>query len=161
MIRLAENMGPETISLAFHGFRPREPMITDLAVELQKLGLGSRDTVVLDFLSNSAFMGTDSYGLPTEAIRAEDGSYHVIGSLTVAPISCAKKVLSACTPIAEALKNMGVVLLSPVPRYMHTKCCEDPTHVENFDDPDLDEEIGEVLRDTSGSCRTGELKRSY
>jgi hypothetical protein len=28
---------------------------------------------------------------------------------------------------------------------MHTKCCDDPTHVKNFDDPDLDEEIGESL----------------
>ncbi len=145
MIRLAENMGPETVSLAFHGFRPREPTITELADELQKLGLGNRDTVALDLLSNSAFMGTDSYGLPTEAIRAKNGSYHVIGSLTVAPISCEKNILSACTPIAEALKNTDVVLLSPVPRYMHTKCCDDPTHVENFDDPDLEEEIGESL----------------
>ncbi len=90
-------------------------------------------------------MGTDSYGLPTEVIRAKNGSYHVIGSLTVAPISCAKNILSACTPIAEALKNTDVVLLSPVPRYMHTKCCDDPIHVENFDDPDLDKEIEESL----------------
>ncbi len=29
---------------------------------------------------------------------------------------------------------------------MHAKCCDDPTlYVENFDDPDLDEEIGESL----------------
>jgi hypothetical protein len=39
----------------------------------QKLNLGNRDTVILDLLSNCAFMGTDSAGLPTEAVRAEDG----------------------------------------------------------------------------------------
>jgi hypothetical protein len=37
------------------------------------------------------------------------------------------------------------VLLSPVPRYIHTKCCEDPSHIENFDDHDLDGEIVEGL----------------
>jgi hypothetical protein len=145
MVRLADRMGPETVSLAFQGFRPREPTISEITRELQKLELSNRNMVVLDLLSNSAFMGTDSYGLPAETIRTEDGSYHVIGSLTVAPISSAKKILSACVPMAGVLRNTGVVLLSPVPRYMHAKCCDDPTHVENFDDPDLDEEIAESL----------------
>jgi hypothetical protein len=60
MIRLAETMGPETVSLAYQGFRPREPMISDLADKLRSLKLNSRDTVVLDLLSNSASMGSDS-----------------------------------------------------------------------------------------------------
>ncbi len=145
MIRLAETMGPETVSLAYQGFRPREPMISELANKLRSLKLNSRDTVVLDLLSNSAFMGSDTYGLPTEAVRAEDGRYHIIGSLSVAPISCAKKVLQSCSLLAEALRDTGVVLLSPVPRYIHAKCCEDPSHIENFDDQDLDGEIVEGL----------------
>jgi hypothetical protein len=145
MVRLDEKMGPNTVSLAFQGFRPKEPTIGEIAMELQTLNLNSRDTVVLDLLSNSAFMGTDSNGLPTETVKMTDGGYHVIGSLTVAPISCVKKILAACAPVAGALRNTGVVLLSPVPRYMHVKCCDDQTHVENFDDPDLDEEIGDSL----------------
>jgi hypothetical protein len=120
-------------------------MISDLANKLRSLKLNSQDTVVLDLLSNSAFMGSDTYGLPTEAVRAEDGRYHIIGSLSVAPISCAKKVLQTCSPLAEALRDTGVVLLSSVPRYIHTKCCEDPSHIENFDDQDLDGEIVEGL----------------
>jgi hypothetical protein len=82
MIRLEDNMGSDTVSLAVQGFSSREPTISEITDELQKLGLSNRDTVVLDLLSNSAFMGTDSYGLPTEVIRTEDVSYHVIGSLT-------------------------------------------------------------------------------
>ncbi len=97
MNRLAENMEPGTISLAYLGLRPRYPMVTELANKLKKLSLGNRDTVVLDLLSNCAFMGTDSAGLPTEAVRAEDGRYHVIGCLTVAPISCIKKTASLLT----------------------------------------------------------------
>jgi hypothetical protein len=44
-------------------------------------------------------------------------------------------------PLAAALKETGTVLLSPVPRYVYEKCCTDPHHIENFEDPDLDEEI--------------------
>jgi hypothetical protein len=145
MTRLAESMGPETVSLAYQGFRPMEPMIADLLNKLRSLRLTSRDTVVLDLLSNCAFMGTDTSGLPTEAVRAEDGRYHIVGSLSVAPVSCAKKVLQTCLPLADAIRDTGVVLLSPVPRYMHTKCCDDPSHIENFDDKDIDSEIAEGL----------------
>jgi hypothetical protein len=145
MVRLAEQMDSNTISLAFQGFRPKEPNVNEIVEELRKLKLNSKDTVVLDLLSNSAFMGTDSSGLPTEIVRMTDGGYHVIGSLTAAPISCVKKTLAVCAPMVEALRNTGVVLLSPVPRYMHVKCCEDQSHVENFDDPEIEDEIGDAL----------------
>jgi hypothetical protein len=107
MVRLAEQLGTNTISLAFQGFRPKEPNISEIVVELQKLNLNSRDTVVLDLLSNSAFMGTDSNGLPTETVKMTDGGYHVIGSLTVAPISCVKKTLAACVPMADLDEEIG------------------------------------------------------
>jgi hypothetical protein len=85
MNRLAEDMEPGTISLAYQGLKATGT--NGYRTGKQKLNLGNRDTVVLDLPSNCAFMGTDSAGLPTEAVRAEDGRYHVIGCLTVAPIS--------------------------------------------------------------------------
>ncbi len=121
MVRLAEKMDPNTVSLAYQGFRLREPTISEITMEPQKLNLSSRDTVVLDLLSNSAFMGTDNNGLPTETVMMADGGYHVICSLTVAPISCVKKILAACVPMAGALRNTGVLLLSPVPRWVHAR----------------------------------------
>jgi hypothetical protein len=93
-------------------------------------------------ISNVAFLGTDDGGLPTEAIRAEDGRYHVIGSLATAPPSVIKKNLALCTPMEEVLGNAGIVLISPVPRYVYNRCCGNVTHVENLTDPDYDEEIG-------------------
>ncbi len=78
-------------TLAFSGFRPKEKMITEIANKLAELNLNKDDTVVLDLLSNSVFMGTDPSGLPTEALRAEDGSYHIVASLAIAPASVTKK----------------------------------------------------------------------
>jgi hypothetical protein len=141
MTRLADEMGGDVVSLAFPGFRPKEKMLTDIASKLSELKLGKKDTVVVDLLSNVVFMGTDGDGLPTEARRAEDGSYHVVGSLTIAPPSLTKKVLAGCSKIALALKETGTVLVSPIPRYVFSKCCDNPEHIENFEDLELDEEI--------------------
>jgi hypothetical protein len=141
MDRLAGVMGPRAVSLAFPGFRPREPMLSKLIEQLKKLKLNKLDTVVLDLLSNTAFMGTDDSGLPSEPLRSEGGKYHITGSLTIAPPTITKKVLLDCLPLAAALKGTGTVLLSPVPRYVYEKCCAEPSHLANFDDPDLDKEI--------------------
>jgi hypothetical protein len=116
-------------------------MVDDLVNKLLELKLGKRDTVVLDLLSNVVFMGTDNDGLPAEARRAEDGNYHVIGSLTIAPPSLTKKVLAGCSKLADALKDTGTVLVSPIPRYVFKKCCDSAEHLDNFEDPELDEEI--------------------
>jgi hypothetical protein len=80
-------------------------------------------------------------GLPTEALRAEDGSYHIVGSLTIAPTSVTKKILAWCSELAKVLKGTGTVLISLIPRYVYSKCCDNLEHVDNFEDSELDEEI--------------------
>jgi hypothetical protein len=141
MKRLWEVMGPHTVTLAFPGFRPKEKIILEITNKLVELNLGKDDTVILDLLSNSVFMGTDSNGLPTKALRAEDGSYHIVGSLAIAPASVTKKILAGCSTLAKVLKGTGTVLISPIPRYVYSKCCENPDHVDNFEDSERDEEI--------------------
>ncbi len=142
MVRLAKNIGPGVITLAYPGFKPNVAAITQIVEKLELLKLDKNDTLVCDLLSNVAFMGTDEGGLPTEASRAEDGRYHIIGSLTTAPPSVIKKNLALCTPLGEAISNAGTVLIAPVPRYVYNRCCSNVTHVENLTDPDYDEEIG-------------------
>lgn len=61
--------------------------------------------------------------------------------LAVAPTSLTKNILADCLPLDRALRGAGVVLLSPAPLYVYGKCCANPNHIENFEDPDLDEEI--------------------
>jgi hypothetical protein len=141
MTRLADEMGHDVVNLAFPGFRPKEEMLNEIACKLAELKLGKKDTVVCDLLSNVVFMGTNGDGLPTEAIRAEDGSYHIVGSLTIAPPPLTKKILAGCSKLARALKETGTVLVSPIPRYVFSKCCDNSEHIENFEDPELDEEV--------------------
>jgi hypothetical protein len=63
------------------------------------------------------------------------------GSLTIAPPSLTKKILSGCTALANVLKGTETVLILPVPRYVYCKCCDNIEHIENFEDRELDEEI--------------------
>jgi hypothetical protein len=142
MVRLAKIFGQGVITLAYPGFRPNVSAIAQIVEKLESLKLDKNDTVIFDLISNVAFMGTDDGGLPTEASRAEDGRYHVTGSLTTAPPSVIKKNLAMCTPMGDAIGNAGTVLISPVPRYVYNRCCGNVTHVENLTDPDYDEEIG-------------------
>jgi hypothetical protein len=44
MTRLATVMGPRAVSLAYLGFRPREPMLSELIEQLKSLNLGKLDT---------------------------------------------------------------------------------------------------------------------
>ncbi len=103
--------------------------VSQLVESLDSLKLTRNDTVVLDLLSNVALLGTDDNGLPTEAMQAEDGRYHVVRSLATAPPSVVKKNLALCTPLSEFLGNAGTVLISPVPRYVYNRCCENVGHV--------------------------------
>jgi hypothetical protein len=130
------------ITLAYPGFRPNVTAISQLVETLDSLKLTKNDTVVLDLLSNVAFLGIDDNGPPAEAMWAEDGRYHVVGSLATAPPSVIKKNLASCTPMGEVLGNAGTVLISPVPRYVYNRCCGNVSHVENLTDSDYDEEIG-------------------
>ncbi len=46
--------------------------------------------------TDASFMGTDAEGLPSQAFAGEDGTYHITGSLSVAPAPAVKKILSNC-----------------------------------------------------------------
>ncbi len=127
--------------MAYPGFRPDQGKVAELSTSLAGGGPGEQDVVILDLLSNVAFMGSDSDGLPTPAIRAGDGRYHIVGALTTAPPTALKKTLELCTPLAEAAKETRVILVCPISRYVKTKCCDDPSHITNFGSEDYDDEL--------------------
>jgi hypothetical protein len=93
LYRTVEYLPANTVSLATPGFKPTKEKITELERRVDALELSSTDTVVLDLLSNTAYMGTDDEGLSLPAFRAGDGSYHVAGTLTTAPPTTLKKTL--------------------------------------------------------------------
>ncbi len=80
--------------------------------------------------------------LPTPATVGEGGTYHIPGSLMVAPASAVKKILGNC----QQLGTLGatcqqVTLVAPIPRYVTSKCCNNENHVENYNSEDFEFKI--------------------
>jgi hypothetical protein len=49
--------------------------------------LTDQDTIVIDAMSNTAFLVTDQDGLPIPAAKSDkDGRYHLLGDLQLAPL---------------------------------------------------------------------------
>ncbi len=84
--------------------------MAELEKQIEKLAPGSNDTVVLDLLSNSAYIGTNDEGLPLPAFRAWDGSYRNICSLTTKNVG----QLPPIGQIAEKYKGSFDVSHSPL-----------------------------------------------
>ncbi len=74
------------IDLTVKGWVPKSGIIEMLCDTLRKLNLTEKDTVVIDPMSNSAFLCTDEDRLPIPAVKSiEDGRYHLEGDLHLAP----------------------------------------------------------------------------
>jgi len=100
---------------------------------LKNLRLSKEDTVVIDLWSNSAYMGTDDFGLPCRSTRVgSDSRYHVIGNLQAAPKTLFEKILADAKPVLDACWEGKVIMVIPFPRYVKNKCCASAGHIPNF-----------------------------
>jgi hypothetical protein len=141
MVKMAAYMPENTASLAEPGFRAGPPACRRISHRLAELEPDVGDTVILDLLSNCCFMGTTDDGMPSPVVPMPDGRYHVQGSLIPTPLSIIRKTLQSCDGIATIVKKSKVILIGPSPRYVSGRCCDDVTHLENYNNPDYENEI--------------------
>ena len=127
----AEN-GHMVVDLTSSGWTPKPGKIEKLCQTLEKLNLTEIDTVVIDPMSNSAYLGTDEDGLPIPAEKSdEDGRYHLYGYLQLAPPSAFKNCLKQMEKMLAFVGGAKVVFVIPLPRYVLSGCCKDSAHVSN------------------------------
>jgi hypothetical protein len=70
-------------------------------------------------MSNTAFLGTDDFGLPIPAEKSEeDGRYHLSGDLQLAPPSAFKSTMKMVDIIISNTGEAKIVLTVPLPRYV-------------------------------------------
>jgi hypothetical protein len=79
--------------------------------------------------------------MPLPVVPMPDGRYHVQGSLITTPLSIIRKTLQSCEGIATIAKKSRIILVRPSPRYVSGRCCDDETHLENYNNPDYETEI--------------------
>jgi hypothetical protein len=105
--------------------------------------------LILDLLSNTAFMGTNEDGLPSPSFPGEDGTHYIPGLLTAAAI---KKLLAYSNEIAKlAAVARSVALIIPIPRYVTEKCCWDSGHVDTFNNDDFEMTCSQAWKCTKKS----------
>jgi hypothetical protein len=75
MHRLAEFLPANTVVLEVAGFKLSTESLLKIQRELEELNLCESGTVVMDLLSNLAFMGTGYDGLPSLSVHGGDGRY--------------------------------------------------------------------------------------
>jgi hypothetical protein len=117
------------------GWKAETDQIDEIAAKLKRYGLTNNDTVVIDVLSNSVTFSTDAHGMPIDQSKA-DSKWHVPGSLTHAPKTVVKAILTevGCKLFGDVSPRLIVV--GPLPRYVVEKCCGDPDHIKNAKDPE-------------------------
>ncbi len=92
--KAATKNGHMIVDRTAKGWIPKSGKIGKLCETLKKLNLTEIDTVIIDSMSNTAFLGTDEDGLPIpEEKSEEDGWYHLSGDLQLAPPSAFKSTM--------------------------------------------------------------------
>jgi hypothetical protein len=127
----AEN-GHMVVDLTTGGWNPKSGKIEKLCETLEKLNLTEFDTVIIDPMSNSAFLGTDEDGLPIPAEKSEeDGQYHLNGDLQLAPPPAFRSCLKQIGKVLAFVGGAKVIFIIPLPRYFLSTCCKDASHVSS------------------------------
>jgi hypothetical protein len=81
------------------------------------------------------------------------GKYHAEGELCVVNRDTLRELFSAIQPILRAIRNFQSILLTPLPRYLWTRCCNNPTHITNSEDPGYAAEMGKNLHELNKSLK--------
>jgi hypothetical protein len=136
----------DTTCLAEPGFMATSAASGRILQRMRSYGPGPGDTVVADLLSNSAFLGTDSDGMPLQQFKG--GGWGL--PCTRIPYCCTslgdkKKALYSAVPIADPAMGAAFILVAPTPRYVTRKCCVNPTHIDNFGKKNYESDIMEGI----------------
>jgi hypothetical protein len=136
--------GIEVVNLAKPGWLLSDGSASEIRSKLRNMNITAADILLIDPLSNSVFCGTDPDGNHIDPQKI-DGEWHISGDLNVRSKSYLKNVLGHLKKITDSAQDCKIVMLAPVPRYLHAKCCADPDHVKNFGERAFQEELSEDL----------------
>ena len=88
-----------------------------------------------------------------DADSKPDGLYHIDGELVVAPQESFLHTLKTSLPLFKLASGRQAVLLTPLPRYWLTNCCQDPEHITNRADGDFEEVLFTGLDNIRRQCK--------
>jgi hypothetical protein len=135
-------LGYKTVVIEMRPWWPNSMTVNKTKSELESKLAATRNVVAIVFwcLDNAAYYSiTEDSILP--AVRDVSGKHHIHGSLIISPSEMFSKSVKACAPLFSTATSAKKILLSPLPRYWHARCCDDEDHVANLDEPGFKNEL--------------------
>jgi hypothetical protein len=104
------------------------------------------DTIIFAVLDNSTYNALAPNGDIIPARRDNMGKYHIDGELVLSSKSAMFANFNALKPLLEKARSMGGVLMSPLPRYVKTGCCDDAEHMQERNSAEFQDRMKSELR---------------
>ena len=166
--RLAEaarSTYPEVVDLSIGGWKLTKESAAEVALDLAGVLDDATDgshTIVLHIFDNSIYKGKVG-GELTDPVQI-NRKYHIEGKLVVMDHPEFKWLFETALPIFWSCTSSNIILLGPLPRYLLSKCCTEPSHVTNFGEKEYLAKLGNDIRDLGKLLRnlvhTRRLKRT-
>ena len=101
--------------------------------------------MVYQVLDSFLYLSRSEDGCVGPATKGSDGAFHVIGESVLADKEQQHRIFKMMAPLLAVASNCSVVIVPPIPRYLDSGCCEDPTHVSNIKQPDYKSKLEEQV----------------
>lgn len=125
------------VNLYESGWRVTKESCSVLADRLKEVLAGADSwtpIVVLELMDNTSYFSSLAEGKILACEKGKDGIYHVSGELIVAPKELTNQTLRSILQVVTAAREHKTLLLTPLPPYLLTACCEREHHCTNFGD---------------------------
>ncbi len=130
---LLKSSGLHVIDLTVPGWLPTPPNLTALRDKLMPFISEKNNILILDLLSNCTVRFEQFDG--TLCMAQKMGNhFHLPGSVKVADDVTVERVLASILPVIQDFKGHKV-FLPPLPRYLFSGCCQNPSHCTNRSEP--------------------------
>ena len=144
------------------GWRPTSAKLATLKSLLLEAMEGEQDRskicVCVQLFDNCYFFARGEDGSTLPARRGHDGRYHVDGDSVLAAKDVQFQIFKQLIPVLEAVAGTRLILLAPIPRYLHDSCCEDDEHVPNLREANYKEELEAAVYGCKNNLRDFEFR---
>ena len=142
------NLGEATTCLASPFWRLNAENVATTSSSISELVAQHPDAVIVyQLFDSSVYFSSSEEGEVILPKRGEDGRYHVVGDLTLADWHVLKKLFNTALPLLRAGGKNKKIILSPLPRYISSKCCILEGHLTNFGGKNYAKMMGKSLAD--------------
>jgi hypothetical protein len=117
------------------GWMPTPDNITALRTSVRAHEAEKVSAFVFDLLGNSSVRYEQFDGSTSLPFKSQ-GKFHLGGNVVVSPPDIFKKTVASIIPILKEKKDTPCVVIPAIPRYVFSRCCNDPAHCSNANSSD-------------------------